>query len=94
MRMRAKLLQSCPTLYYELYPARLFCPWDSPGKNTGVGCYSHYCPGDLLYPIFFFFKKKRTALWKTAFCCPPARDVVENKGGRDEVNVWQEFRVC
>jgi len=19
------------------YPARLFCPWDSPGKNTGVG---------------------------------------------------------
>ena len=19
-------------------PARLFCPWDSPGKNTGVGC--------------------------------------------------------
>ena len=22
-----------------LYPARLLCPWDSPGKNTGVGCY-------------------------------------------------------
>ena len=21
----------------ELEPARLFCPWDSPGKNTGVG---------------------------------------------------------
>ena len=20
-------------------PARLLCPWDSPGKNTGVGCY-------------------------------------------------------
>ena len=20
--------------------ARLFCPWDFPGKNTGVGCYS------------------------------------------------------
>ena len=19
-------------------PARLLCPWDSPGKNTGVGC--------------------------------------------------------
>ena len=52
------------------------------------------CPGDLLYPNFlFFFKKKRTALWKTAFCCPPAWDVVENKGGGDEVNVWQEFRV-
>ena len=21
-------------------PARLLCPWDSPGKNTGVGCYA------------------------------------------------------
>ena len=21
-----------------MQPARLFCPWDSPGKNTGVGC--------------------------------------------------------
>ena len=20
-------------------PTRLHCPWDSPGKNTGVGCY-------------------------------------------------------
>ena len=29
----AKLLKSCPTL-----PTRLPCPWDSPGKNTGVGC--------------------------------------------------------
>ena len=23
---------------YGLSPARLLCPWDSPGKNTGVGC--------------------------------------------------------
>ena len=22
-----------------LYPARLLCPWDSPGNNTGVGCH-------------------------------------------------------
>ena len=22
----------------ELQPARLLCPWDSRGKNTGVGC--------------------------------------------------------
>ena len=21
-------------------PTRLFCPWESPGKNTGVGCHS------------------------------------------------------
>ena len=24
---------------HGLYPARLFCPWDFPGKNTGVACY-------------------------------------------------------
>ena len=24
---------------YGLQPARLLCPWDFPGKNTGVGCY-------------------------------------------------------
>ena len=28
--------QSCPTL---CEPARLLCPWDSPGKSTGVGCH-------------------------------------------------------
>ena len=25
---------------HELHPARLLCPWNSPGKNTGVGCCS------------------------------------------------------
>ena len=24
---------------HELQPARLLCPWNSPGKNTGVGCH-------------------------------------------------------
>ena len=24
---------------YRLYPARILCPWNSPGKNTGVGCH-------------------------------------------------------
>ena len=28
-------LQPC-----EPYPARLLCPRDSPGENTGVGCYA------------------------------------------------------
>ena len=36
--MCAKSLQSCPTLQpYGLLPGRLLCPWDPPGKNTGVG---------------------------------------------------------
>ena len=25
---------------HGLEPTRLFCPWDFPGKNTGVGCHS------------------------------------------------------
>ena len=25
---------------YGPKPARLLCPWDSPGKNTGVGCHA------------------------------------------------------
>ena len=24
---------------HGLYPIRLLCPWNSPGKNTGVGCH-------------------------------------------------------
>ena len=25
---------------HGLGPTRFLCPWDSPGKNTGVGCHS------------------------------------------------------
>ena len=34
--------QLCPTLLqpHGLQPTRLLCPWDSPGKNTGVGCHA------------------------------------------------------
>ena len=37
----AKSLQSCPTLCRSCrrQPTRLPRPWDSPGKNTGVGCH-------------------------------------------------------
>ena len=32
--------QLCLTLqFYGLYTARLLCPWDFPGKKTGVGCH-------------------------------------------------------
>ena len=36
--MSAKFLPSCPTLFYPMN-SRLLCPWDSPGKNTGVDCH-------------------------------------------------------
>ena len=37
----AKSLQSCPTLCDPVdgSPLGSPCPWDSPGKNTGVGCH-------------------------------------------------------
>ena len=42
--VHAKSLQSCRTLCNTMdctiVPARLLCPWDSPGKNTGVGCHA------------------------------------------------------
>ena len=32
--------QSCLTLLpFGLEPSKLLCPWDFPGKNTGVGCH-------------------------------------------------------
>ena len=38
--MHSECLQSCPTLWpCGLQPARLLCPWDSPGKITGVDCH-------------------------------------------------------
>ena len=37
--MDCTLPGSSVLLRYGLHPARLLCPWDSPGKNTGVGCH-------------------------------------------------------
>ena len=53
----------CPALLWPrgLWPTRLLCPWDFPGKNTGVGC--HFLPllGYLslfiLFHIPYFFSK-------------------------------------
>ena len=41
---------------HKLYPARLLCPCDFPGKNTGVGCY-------LLFQGTF-----RTQGWNLCLC--------------------------
>ena len=40
--LRVSVAQSCPTLCDPMEPARLHCPRNSPGKNTGVG--SHTLP--------------------------------------------------
>ena len=52
--MHARLLQSCPTLCDPLdcsLPARLLCPWDAVGKNSGVACHA------LLQGIFLTWVK-------------------------------------
>ena len=35
---------------YGLSPTRLLYPWDSPGKNTGVGCLPSPTPGEMPDP--------------------------------------------
>ena len=35
-----RMVPECtPSHVQLLWPARLLCPWDSPGKHTGVGCH-------------------------------------------------------
>ena len=41
---------------YGLYPARLLCPWDFPGKNTGMGCHA-------LFQGIFLAQGSNTHLW-------------------------------
>ena len=41
-KVKVLFAQSCPTLVRPLAgePARFLCPWNSPGRNTGVGRHS------------------------------------------------------
>ena len=39
---------------YGLWPARLLCPWDSPGKNIGVGCHA------FLQGVFLTYRSLQT----------------------------------
>ena len=41
LKVKMLVTQSRPALHPRgFWPARLFCLWDSPGKNTGVGSHS------------------------------------------------------
>ena len=41
MYVCVKVTQPCPTLWsHGLQPFRIFCQWNSPGKDTGVGFHS------------------------------------------------------
>ena len=39
-KVKVLATQSYLTLYHSMEPTRFLCPWDSPGKNTGVGSHS------------------------------------------------------
>ena len=47
--MLSHLVVSDSVRPYGLWPARLLWPWDSPGKNSGVGCHA-LLQGDLPDP--------------------------------------------
>ena len=58
---------------HGLQPARLLCPWDSPGQNTGVGCHDllqgTFQPRDrTCFSCFFFIAGRSLPLsyWETA----------------------------
>ena len=40
VKSESEVAPSCPTQRpHGLQPTRLLCPWDFPGKSTGVGCH-------------------------------------------------------
>ena len=52
-----------------LWPARLLCPWDSTGKNTGVGCHAssrkhaHLCKNRHTSLIKTFIPRWEKSMW-------------------------------
>ena len=57
-------------------PTRIFCPWDSPGKNTGVGCHFPLHPmhrkalNSLTWDIWFSSITNNLLMFRlSALCC-------------------------
>ena len=79
----SEVAQSCLTQQpYGRQPTRLPCPWDSPGKKTGVGC--HF----LLQCIKVKVKSLShvrlfTTLWAAAYQAPPSMGF-----SRQEYWIW------
>ena len=67
----AKSLQSCPTLQpHRRQPTRLHRPWDSPGKNTGVGC--HFLLQCMQVKSESEVAQSLASPWTAAYQAPPA----------------------
>ena len=50
-----------------LYPARLLCPWDFPGRNTGVGCHA-FSKGPCMCVLSCFSHIQLCATLRTVAC--------------------------
>ena len=68
----AKSLQSCPTVRpHRRQPTRLPRPWDSPGKNTGVGC--HFLLQCMKVKVKLFSRIRLLVTpWTAAYQAPPS----------------------
>ena len=56
-------------------PTRLLCPWDSPGKNTGVGC--HFSSNAWKWKVKVKLLSRVRLLvnaWTAAYQAPPSND--------------------
>ena len=67
-------------LFMTLWPASLLCPWDSPGKKTGVGCHA------LFQGIF---PTQGSNLCLLAYCT--GRWVLYHYLGRPFIYVWRFY---
>ena len=68
----AKSLQSCPTLRpHRHQPSRLHHPWDSPGKNTGVG-YHFLLQGMKVKVKSLSHVRLLATPWTAAYQAPPS----------------------
>ena len=64
---------------HGLWPTRLLCPWDSPGKNTGVGCHA------LLQG-----SKPGLLHWRQILYCLSHQG--SPNSGMEVLSVWQRFK--
>ena len=85
---------------YELYPAGFLCPWDSPGKNTGVGYHALFqgifptqgsnlsllhCKW-ILYPLSHLVSASSPGLW--VIICISCSTTVVKKSKRGWMKLW------
>ena len=94
-KVKVPVAYLCLTLCDPLHPARLLCPWVSPGQNTGLPFPS---PGDLPYPgiepgspvlqtILYQLRKTSSVWWY-----PGARTVTSwNTSGLEQAFLFSHF---